>query len=70
MELLLIVCAIVSIARIADFEDLSVLPWTLAAVGTCMLCLAMPFPWLRVFIAWIAVLIGMTVWNATMANRA
>lgn len=62
---IMIGCAVVSIARIAEFEDLPVWPWALATAAAVLL-VPMVLPWglLSIFLAWGAMIVAMTLWNA------
>lgn len=65
LELAMIVCAVISLMKIAEFDDLTTWVWGLIAVAACAGALMIPLPLIRIFVAWVLVLIGMFTYRAT-----
>jgi hypothetical protein len=54
---------IVAVVRMAQLEEESALLWGTAAVLACFLCRLLPFPYIRVLVAGVAVYVAMTAYK-------
>lgn len=67
-EILIAGAAVVAMSRIASTENMSSIIWGAATFGICVLCLAIPFPLIRMGIAFMLAFAAMTVYKI-VANR-
>ena len=66
----MVICAVISIARIAEFEDHSPLLWSLGTIAVIFVILMFtPLGIFGVFLAWAAMIVAMTVKNVVVGRQ-
>lgn len=62
-ELWMIIAAIVSLVKIAEIDDLNPWAWCLISVAAIFASMMLPLPLIRVFLAWVGVLVAMFMYR-------